>query len=65
MQFLYGLQDIGTETAQILTGLGAHGNHIYLYGSTLDRNRKITVATHLRFQSEFIFLPLLAFYLAK
>ena len=47
MQFLHGLQDIRTETTQILTRLRGHRHHIDLNGSVLDHDNEVAVATKL------------------
>ena len=47
MQLLDGLQDVGTESAQILTCLRGHGHHIDLYRSVLDHDDEVAVAAKL------------------
>ena len=60
MQFLHSLQDVRTETAQILTRQSGHGHHIDLHRTIFHDDGEITVAIHLRFKCERIFLPFLA-----
>ena len=60
MQFLHGLQDIGTEATQVKAGLRSHCNHIDLNCSVFHHDEKIAVTAGLRTKREFIFLPLFA-----
>ena len=45
MQLLHSLQDIRTESAQILTRLCGHRCHIHLYGATFHDDSEIAVET--------------------
>ena len=60
MQFFDGLEDVGTESAQVDACLSGHGCHVNLYRTTLHDDGKVAVAAYLRFKRERIFLPLFA-----
>ena len=62
MQFLHGLQDVGTESTQILTRLRGHSNHVYLNRATFHGYGKIAIDTNQRLECELIFFPLLAYF---
>ena len=49
MQLLHSLQDVGTESTQILTRLSGHGRHIHLHRSVLDHDDEVAIAAKLRY----------------